>query len=113
MQRKLIARPQLTRIETWQGDTFTLQLVVRKENDDPYDVTAATGGMEVRDISTNALVASGAYLATNPTEGECEFTIADTSALKGEYRYDTQLTDNGKTQTLAAGRISFGKQVTV
>jgi hypothetical protein len=84
------------------------------ENDVPFDMTGMQLDMTVRnDLGTAVKTWSSAGTSPKITINTTTFSIEDTgfSAI-GVYKYDAQLTENGKPITFLRGRILVTEEYT-
>ena len=87
-----------------QGTTFTTQVDLTDENDDPIDLTAYTANAQIRRwyTATSAAAVFTANTGTNTAAGilTLSLTAAQTANLEyGRYVYDVNVTDASNTVT--------------
>jgi hypothetical protein len=101
-----------------QGTTFTTQIDLTDENNDPIDLAAYTANAEIRRwySSTDAAAVFTANTGTNTAAGVLTLSLSanQTSNLEyGRYVYDVKLTDASNTITrIVEGIVTVTPRVT-
>ena len=108
---------QAQRWSVIKGDTFKRSLALLQSNGQPYNLTGASITGQVRNASTDALIATFVVAIDSPaTLGTALLSLADdtTAALGVDlYVFDIKLgTAAGETKTLLAGEFRVTRRVT-
>lgn len=100
-----------------KGDTFTRSLALKESDGTAFDLTGCTIQGQVRNVSTDALIATFVVAIDSPaTLGTSLVSLADdtTASLAVDlYAFDIKLgTAAGETKPLVAGEFRVTKTVT-
>ena len=104
----------------YQGDTFSLLLTWRDENQDLVDLTGYTARMQLRtsvDATTNSLelTTENGRIVLGGALGEIQLTVdAETMADldAGSYKYDLEMVQGATVRKLLAGKFKVVAEVT-
>lgn len=98
-----------------QGTTFSTDISLTDENNDPLDLNGFTANSQIRKWYTSTTIAASFSTAINVESGSLTLSLTPvqtSNLVSGRYVYDVEISDGSQVSRIVEGIVTVTPQVT-